>query len=67
MLIENCFVYCVGRAANAVPEIRQRIVDGTPVEYDRCDTSPYGASGEWNICILSLELHAGILWKQRAG
>ena len=39
MLIENCFVYCVGRAANAVPEIRQRIVDGTPVEYDRCDTS----------------------------
>ena len=33
------FVYCVGRAANAVPEIRQRIVDGTPVEYDRCDTS----------------------------
>ena len=33
------FAYCVGRAANAVPEIRQRILDGMPVEYDRCDTS----------------------------
>lgn len=32
-------LYCVGRAANSVPEFRQRIVDGAPVEFDSCDTS----------------------------
>ena len=26
------FLYCAGRAANAVPELRQRILDGRPVE-----------------------------------
>ena len=30
------FLYCAGRAANAV---RQRIVDGRPVEFSTCDTS----------------------------
>ncbi len=33
------FLYCAGRAANAVPQLRQRIIDGAPVEFDRCDTS----------------------------
>ena len=26
------FLYCAGRAGNAVPQLRQRIVDGAPVE-----------------------------------
>ena len=33
------FLYCAGRAANRVPQLRQRIVDGRPVEFERCDTS----------------------------
>ena len=33
------FLYCAGRAANAVPQLRQRIVDGRPVEFSTCDTS----------------------------
>lgn len=33
------FLYCAGRAANAVPQLRQRIVDGRPVEFKTCDTS----------------------------
>lgn len=33
------FLYCAGRAANAVPPLRQRIVGGVPVEFARCDTS----------------------------
>lgn len=33
------FLYCAGRAANAVPQLRQRIVDGAPVEFANCDTS----------------------------
>lgn len=33
------FLYYAGRAANAVPQLRQRIVDGRPVEFAVCDTS----------------------------
>lgn len=33
------FLYCVGQAANSIPELRQRIVDGTPVCFRQCDTS----------------------------
>ena len=33
------FLYCAGRAANAVPQLRQRIVDGRPGEFSTCDTS----------------------------
>lgn len=33
------FLYCAGRAANAVPQLRQRILDGRPVEFASCDTS----------------------------
>ncbi len=31
------FLYCVGRAANAVPQLRQRILDGKVIELARCD------------------------------
>ena len=33
------FLYCVGRAANAVPELRRRIWKGGVIEFDSCDTS----------------------------
>lgn len=33
------FLYCAGRAANAVPQLRQRILEGRPVEFAACDTS----------------------------
>lgn len=33
------FLFCVGNAANDVPELRQRILEGQPVEYDTCPTS----------------------------
>ena len=32
-------VWCTGRAANAVPALRQRILGGSVVEFDRCGTS----------------------------
>lgn len=32
-------IYCMGRAANAVPQLRQRISRGEILEYPRCDTS----------------------------
>ena len=32
-------VWCTGRAVNAVPALRQRILNGGVVEFDRCDTS----------------------------
>ena len=31
--------YCISRAANQIPEFRQRIVDGRIIEYDDCPTS----------------------------
>lgn len=33
------FLYCAGRAANGVPQLRQRIAEGRPVEFPSCDTS----------------------------
>jgi len=33
------FLYCAGRAANAVPQLRRRILEGQVVEFDHCDTS----------------------------
>lgn len=32
-------IYCMGRAANAVPQLRQRIFRDEILEYPRCDTS----------------------------
>lgn len=33
------FLYCAGRAVNAVPALRRRILNGQVVEFDCCDTS----------------------------
>lgn len=33
------FLYCVSAAANSVPELRRRILDGGIVEFDHCETS----------------------------
>ena len=33
------FLYCAGRACNAVAEFRQRIKDGRIIEFESCDTS----------------------------
>lgn len=47
-------LYCVGRAANAVPELRQRILDGGIIEFDRCETSHTAArpDGTYGYCRL---------------
>lgn len=49
------FLYCAGRAANAVPQLRQRIVDGRPVEFASCDTSHtvMRADGTYSYCRLN--------------
>lgn len=49
------FLYCAGRAANAVPELRQRILDGRPVEFASCDTSHtvMRADGTYSYCRLN--------------
>ena len=47
-------IYCIGRAANAVPQLRQRIVDGQAVEFSSCDTSHtvLRADGGYGYCRL---------------
>ncbi len=49
------FLYCVGRAANSVAELRRRIVDGNVVEFETCDTSHtvMRADGTYSYCRLS--------------
>ena len=49
------FLYCAGRAANAVPELRRRIVEGRPVEFASCDTSHtvMRADGTYSYCRLN--------------
>ena len=55
------FLYAAARAVNAVPELRQRIVEGAPVEFERCDTShtvmrPDGTYGYCRVsCAASFE------------
>lgn len=55
------FLYCAGRAANAVPELRRRIVGEEVREYERCDTShtvlrPDGSYGFCRVnCMLPFE------------
>lgn len=44
------FLYCIGSAANSVPELRRRILGGGIIEFDSCDasytvTQPNGAYG----------------------
>ena len=49
------FLYCAGRAANAVPQLRQRILEGRPVEFPFCDTSHtvLRADGTYSYCRLN--------------
>lgn len=46
--------YCVSRAANAVPEFRQRIRDGKIIEFDRCRTSHTVALENGTFCYCAL-------------
>lgn len=47
--------YCVSRAANSIPEFRQRIRDGRIAEYDRCKTSHTVALEDGTYCYCTLE------------
>ena len=49
------FCYCVSKAANAVPEFRQRIMDGRIIEYDRCKTSHTLALEDGTYCYCTLK------------
>lgn len=49
------FCYCAARAANRVPELRQRIVDGKIVEYDFCRTSHTVALEDETYCYCTLD------------
>ncbi len=46
------FLYCVGRAANRVPELRRRILEKSIVEFSHCDTShtELRADGTYGYC-----------------
>lgn len=47
--------YCVSRAANSVPEFRQRIRDGKIIQFDRCRTSHTLALEDGTFCYCALE------------
>lgn len=47
--------YCAARAANSVPELRQRIRDGRIVEFDRCRTSHTVALEDGTYCYCTLD------------
>lgn len=47
--------YCAARAANCVPELRQRIREGRIVEYDRCRVSHTVALEDGTFCYCTLE------------
>lgn len=46
--------YCISRAANQIPEFRQRIVDGRIIEYDDCPTSHTLALEDGTYCYCTL-------------
>lgn len=47
--------YCVAQAANGVPEFRQRIRDGSIIQYDWCQTSHTLALEDGSYCYCTLE------------
>lgn len=47
--------YCISRAANAVPEFRQRITEGKIIEFDHCRTSYTVALEDGTYCYCTLE------------
>lgn len=49
------FLYAVTRAANAIPEFRQRIVDGEIIEYEKCIPSYTVAMEDHSYCYCSVD------------
>ena len=49
------FLYCASRAANRVPQLRQRILEGEIVEYAWCPTSHTVALEDGTYCYCTLE------------
>lgn len=49
--------YCVSRAANSIPEFRQRILDGKIIEFDHCTTSHTVALEDGTYCYCTLDDH----------
>lgn len=49
------FLYCVSRAANGVPQLRQRILNGGIVEYETCPTSHTEALEDGTYCYCTLD------------
>lgn len=49
------FCYCAARAANLVPEFRQRVMDGRIVEYEYCKTSHTVALEDGTYCYCTLD------------
>lgn len=47
--------YCVSRAANRVPEFRQRIENGRIIEFERCRASYTAALDDGTFCYCTLE------------
>lgn len=48
-------LYCAIRAANAVPELRRRIIDGRVVEFDSCPSSHTVALPDGTYCYCELD------------
>lgn len=51
------FCYCAARAANAVPELRQRIREGQILEFDDCPTSHTVALDDGTYCYCTLHFN----------
>lgn len=49
------FCYCAARAANGVPEFRQRICDSQIIEFDNCKTSHTVALEDGTYCYCTLD------------
>lgn len=47
--------YCIAKAANSVPEFKQRIVDGGIVQFDNCRTSHTVAMEDGTYCYCTLD------------
>lgn len=49
------FCYCVSRAANSVPQLRQRIMEGKIIEFENCKTSHTVALEDETYCYCTLD------------
>ena len=48
--------WCAGQAANSVPQLRQRILNGKIIEFDRCPTSHTVALPDSTYCYCTLDV-----------